>query len=235
MLNLAANQIQSCRHATPYNPAFQTFVRESFRNWDWDFASLRARRFCIIVVVPSLPIVFFPHSFLDVNYTLTHSFSAPLPPPPSLSAMSYYAWITRCVPAFSICAVAILLVLALIVQPHGREEEGRYNGETTWAQLVLSVYTVLLHIMSIAFPLRVCWSMIDMNRRMKDAAALMPNTRRRRAGSVKSDEGDFTFPVPLFVIIIPAYKEEVETLEMTLRVLASHPQARHCYHVCHPT
>ena len=59
-MNLAANQIQSCRHATPYNPAFQTFVRESFRNWDWDFASLRARRFCIIVVVPSLPIVFFP-------------------------------------------------------------------------------------------------------------------------------------------------------------------------------
>lgn len=149
--------------------------------------------------------------------------------------MSYYAWITRCIPAFSICAVAILLVLALLVQPHGREEEGKYNGETTWAQLVLSVYTVLLHIMSIAFPLRVCWSMIDMIRRMKDATALMPNTRRRRAGSVKSDEGDFTFPVPLFVIIIPAYKEEVETLEMTLRVLASHSQARHCYHVCHPS
>jgi len=147
--------------------------------------------------------------------------------------MGYYAWFTRCIPAFSICAVAILLVLALIVQPHGREEEGKYNGETTWAQMVLSVYTVLLHIMSIAFPLRVCWSMIDMIRRMKDATALMPNTRRRRAGSVKSDECDFTFPVPLFVIIIPAYKEEVETLEMTLRVLASHSQARHCYHVCH--
>ena len=25
---MAANQIQSCRHATPYNPAFQTFVRD---------------------------------------------------------------------------------------------------------------------------------------------------------------------------------------------------------------
>jgi hypothetical protein len=149
--------------------------------------------------------------------------------------MSYYAWFTRCIPAFSICAVAILLVLALIVQPHGREEEGRYNGETTWAQLVLSVYTVLLHIMSIAFPVRVCWSMVDMIRRMKDATAVMPNTRRRRVASLKSsDEGDFTFPIPLFVIIIPAYKEEVETLEMTLRVLASHSQARHCYHVGDP-
>ena len=163
---------------------------------------------------------------LDVTHSTTQSFA------PTPLAMSYYAWFTRCIPAFSISAVAILLVLALIVQPHGREEEGRYNGETTWAQLVLSVYTVLLHIMSIAFPVRVCWSMVDMIRRMKDATAVMPNTRRRRVASLKSgDEGDFIFPVPLFVIIIPAYKEEVETLEMTLRVLASHSQARHCYHV----
>ena len=74
--------------------------------------------------------------------------------------------------------------------------------------------------------------MVDMIRRMKAANALMPNTRRQRVDSLKSDEGDFTFPVPLFVIIIPAYKEEMDTLEMTLRVLASHSQARHCYHVC---
>lgn len=147
--------------------------------------------------------------------------------------MSSYVWATRCIPAFSICAVAVLLVLALVVQPYGREEEGKHNGETTWAQLVLSWYTVLLHIMSIAFPLRVCWSMIDMIRRMRDANAAMPSTRRQRVASIKNDEGDFTFPVPLFVIIIPAYKEEVETLEMTLRVLASHSQARHCYHVGH--
>ncbi len=92
--------------------------------------------------------------------------------------MSSYVWATRCIPAFSICAVAVLLVLALVVQPYGREEEGKHNGETTWAQLVLSWYTVLLHIMSIAFPLRVCWSMIDMIRRMRDANASMPSTRR---------------------------------------------------------
>lgn len=232
-----ANQIQFCRHATPcYNPAFQTFVRDELSQLGLGFCFLaRGQRPCIIVVVPSLPIVFSLSLVSECKLHYTTLLFAPSPPQLLSSAMSYYAWITRCVPAFSICAVAILLVLALIVQPHGREEEGKYNGETTWAQLVLSVYTVLLHIMSIAFPLRVCWSMIDMNRRMKDAAALMPNIRRRRAGSVKSDEGDFTFPVPLFVIIIPAYKEEVETLEMTLRVLASHPQARHCYHVCRPS
>jgi hypothetical protein len=77
------------------------------------------------VVVPSLPIVFFSRSFLDVKLLKTTLLFAPPPPLLLLSAMSYYAWITRCIPAFSICAVAILLVLALIVQPHGREEEGK--------------------------------------------------------------------------------------------------------------
>lgn len=34
-------------------------------------------------------------------------------------------------------------------------------------------------------------------------------------------------------IIIPNYKEEVDTLRETLDVLASHPQARDCYDVCY--
>ncbi|OQO04036.1 hypothetical protein B0A48_10679 [Cryoendolithus antarcticus] len=85
--------------------------------------------------------------------------------------------------------------------------------------------------MSIAFPARVCWSMLDMNRRMKEAATVMPNTRRRRVASLKNEDGEKPFPVPLFVIILPAYKEDNTTLETTLRVLASHPQARLCYHV----
>lgn len=145
--------------------------------------------------------------------------------------MSWYAWTTRCIPAFSCAAVIVLLVFAFIVQPFGKGEKGHHNGEVTPAQFVLSIYTVLLHVMSIMFPARVCWSMHDMIRRMKEANAVMPNTRRRRVASMKSDEGDITFPVPLFVIILPAYKEEMETLEMTLQVLASHSQARHCYHV----
>lgn len=149
--------------------------------------------------------------------------------------MSWYAWTTRCIPAFSCAAVIVLLVFAFLVQPFGKGEKGHHNGEVTPAQFVLSIYTVVLHIMSIMFPARVCWSMQDMIRRMKEANAVMPNTRRRRVASMKSDEGDITFPVPLFVIILPAYKEEMDTLEMTLKVLASHPQARHCYHVCLPT
>jgi hypothetical protein len=146
--------------------------------------------------------------------------------------MSLFLWTTRCIPALSIIAVGVLLVFSFIVSPLGRGEKGHHNGQTTWPQFVLSIYTVLLHLMSITFPARVCYSMLDMNKRMKDASTVMPNTRRRRVASLKNDEGDKIFPVPLFVIILPAYKEEMDTLEMTLKVLASHPQARHCYHVC---
>ncbi|KAK6436496.1 hypothetical protein LTR95_007306 [Oleoguttula sp. CCFEE 5521] len=145
--------------------------------------------------------------------------------------MPPYLWTTRCIPAFSIATVIVLLIFALVISPYGRGEKGRHHGETTWSQLVLGLYLVVLHVMSIAFPARVCWSMLDMNRRIKEAATVMPNTRRRRVASLKNEDGEKPFPVPLFVIILPAYKEDNTTLETTLRVLASHPQARLCYHV----
>lgn len=148
--------------------------------------------------------------------------------------MSAYNWFTRCVPAFSIVAVFVLLVLALIIEPYGKGEKGNHNGEATIPQMILSVYTVFLHIMSIAFPARAVWAISDITRRIKDAAAMAPVARRRRVASIKNDEGLLTFPVPLFVIILPAYKEDMDTLETTLRVLGSHPQARHCYHVSTP-
>jgi hypothetical protein len=60
--------------------------------------------------------------------------------------------------------------------------------------------------------------------------------------STSSDAGDFdlekcsgdTTPVTdtvVHAIIIPNYKEEIDTLTETLDVLASHPQARECYDV----
>lgn len=106
------------------------------------------------------------------------------------------------------------------------------NGQATWPQMFLGAYTVFLHVMSIAFPARAVWAMQDILRRVKDTAAMTPVPRRRRVASIKNDEGILTFPVPLFVIILPAYKEDMETMETTLRVLAAHPQARHSYHVC---
>lgn len=143
-----------------------------------------------------------------------------------------YVWTTRCIPAFSICLVALLLVFAFIVAPYGKSENGQHHGEATTSQLIFSVYTAVLHVLSIVFPVRVCWSMRDFLRRMRDAANDSPILNdERRVQEKEKQECATADPLPLFVIILPAYKEEMATLEGTLRVLASHPQARSSYHV----
>lgn len=144
---------------------------------------------------------------------------------------SPYVWTTRCIPAFSICGVVALLLCSFIISPYGKGESGKHNGQATIPQLILSFYTIFCHVMSIAFPVRVCWAIRDVLNRTRKSALEIPNTTRHRSRSLKRDSGTFEQPVPLFVIILPAYKEEMSTLEETLKVLASHTQARTSYHV----
>ena len=61
--------------------------------------------------------------------------------------------------------------------------------------------------------------------------ARMLMEKMKEGSKVSTDKGTIEKTNLLFAIIIPAYKEDVETLSGTLRVLASHPQARHSYHV----
>lgn len=149
-----------------------------------------------------------------------------------MGAPTTFAYLTRCIPALSVCCIAALLVFSFLVEPYGRGEAGSRHGTSTTWQLLLSSYTVLLHIMSIAFPARVCYALGDIiknlreHSKLKDDGAMWPT-----AQTIKTEHGAISFPAPLFVIILPAYKEEMSTLEETLRVLAAHPQARHCYHV----
>lgn len=144
---------------------------------------------------------------------------------------STYVWLTRCIPAFSVIGVFVLLVSSLIISPYGKGQSGNHTGEATIPQLILSVYTVLLHILSIVFPIRVCWSMRDVLKNIREAVNDVPGGRRPRVQSINNEKATEQLPVPLFVIILPAYKEEMATLEETLRVLASHLQARTRYHV----
>jgi len=137
---------------------------------------------------------------------------------------------TRVIPAGSVCGIAILLVCSFLVQPYGKGEPGRRHGAATVWQFVLGFYTVALHILSILFPARVCYALGHVIKEIKENAALA-NDRRYVSNiqTVETEKG--TTPAPLFVILLPAYKEDMGTLEETLRVLASHAQARHCYHV----
>lgn len=143
-----------------------------------------------------------------------------------------YAWVTRCIPAFSICLVIALSFFGLFVSPFGEEEQdGDRTAEATVSQLILAGYILFLHTLSVVYPLRVCWSIRDVITRMKEATMETATGQTARVPDIK-DEKEVTQPqCPLFAIILPAYKEEVSTLKETLRVLASHPQARRSYHV----
>lgn len=68
-------------------------------------------------------------------------------------------------------------------------------------------------------------------KKMKENASIRDSPKTRKLRYVKTTKGTTAYPSLLFIIIIPAYKESVQTLEETLRVLASHSQARHAYHV----
>ncbi|KAK4574198.1 hypothetical protein LTR86_001959 [Recurvomyces mirabilis] len=147
---------------------------------------------------------------------------------------STYAWFTRTIPAWSVCFIVVMLVFSFLVEPYGSGMTARrYDSSATAWQLVLSFYTVLLHIMSIAFPARVCYAMGDVIQQIKkeSSTAVKESPKRRKTQTVRTEKGSQTFPVPLFVIILPAYKEDMHTLEETLRVLGAHPQARHSYHI----
>lgn len=144
---------------------------------------------------------------------------------------SIWVWATRCIPAFSTFFVAALCILSFIIDPYGMRRKGAHSGDATVAQTILSVYTIVLHICALLFPLRVCWAVYDILVKMKEAASEAPYLRRRRAASITGDESLPASPIPLFAIILPAYKEDLEMLEETLQVLASHPQATYCYDV----
>lgn len=144
-----------------------------------------------------------------------------------------YVYITRIIPALSVLALITLIVYSFVIEPYGQNNSRRPNGPaaaTKW-QLALSVYTMFLHFMSIAFPARVCWAMGDVIRHMKELASIKDSPKKRRGHTLKGERGNIAVPIPTFVIILPAYKEETTTLEETLRVLASHLRARQSYHV----
>lgn len=140
-----------------------------------------------------------------------------------------FAYVTRIVPALTVLS---FLILAFICAPAGGPQRGGSYGEATGTQLVFGAYVVFLHLLSILFPARVVWAIGDVTQRIKEAADDKDYVKRQGCQIVKKCAKSMALPAPLMVIVLPAYKEEMATLEETLSVLASHIQARSTYHVC---
>lgn len=149
--------------------------------------------------------------------------------------------------------------------PSAAALESPTTGGGMWT-LGFAYYSLFIHILVAAFPIRACWSIFSITRALKKNAKskalrdIKLSHRRRgsstslsssetltssRDGSVSSatssEAGDLEEQYTdgdasaieniVHAIVIPNYKEEVDTLRETLDVLASHPQARHSYDV----
>jgi hypothetical protein len=196
--------------------------------------------------------------------------------------MGLAAWGVRCVPGLSICCL-VSIVLCTLGDPRrwlgwsgekyggGRKGNGFHGGPAerhdpsdilTPAQLFIVFYTVLVHLLALGFPLRLCWAIWQLNRETKSVIAQYGSSYRqsgirsltRTIGSpgaslshIETTRGDSSsrsssssgetrirsdsLGMVVHAILLPNYKEDIDTLRETLEVLASHAQARTSYDV----
>jgi hypothetical protein len=155
--------------------------------------------------------------------------------------MALARWVTRCIPGLSVLALLVLIESALQIfqttfigftYPTGLIK----RANPVVAQFIFSTYTILLHLLAFLFPLRLCravWCATSAIRQAQfDSGNFLPNKEKGNDGGsprLRGSDGDDADIV--HVVIIPIYKEEVETLEDALNVLASHSAARQTYNV----
>ena len=155
--------------------------------------------------------------------------------------MSLIRWAVRCIPGLSVLALLALIECALqvfqtsligLTYPTGLIK----RANPVVAQLIFSAYTITLHIIALLFPLRLCRAVRSATSAIQQAQYqsgnfLSDKEKDNDGGSAKLRSRDGEEEEIIHAIIIPIYKEEVETLEDTLNVLASHPAAKQTYDV----
>jgi len=112
--------------------------------------------------------------------------------------MGFAAWCVRCVPGLSILAL-ISIALCALGDPRrwlgwssqkygGRRGNGYHTGPAqhhdtsdilTPTQLFFVFYTVLMHLLALGFPLRLCWAIWQLNREIKSVIAQFGSSYRQ--------------------------------------------------------
>lgn len=160
--------------------------------------------------------------------------------------MSFVRWSLRCIPGLATFALIVLLECALkIVQTEWLSffypPFLKHSPAPVVAQGLFISYSIFLHILALLFPLRLCAS----------AWAAAEGIRARHGLSRGGHEGGLAHGMPrdeirdtdqrrdgakypervIMAIVLPSYKEDIEILETSLRVLASHSMAKSSYDV----
>ncbi|KAF8850222.1 hypothetical protein BDZ45DRAFT_751934 [Acephala macrosclerotiorum] len=141
----------------------------------------------------------------------------------------------------------------------GKGQHRHFRDEITTTQLIFVYYTLFAHILGLLFPLRLIWAIRSMTKNLKKVAMPAQTPYRRNSShlsplsgssesgyedSVSSDfseaeielsttttESEWDDAPLLHAIIVPNYKEEMDTLRETLDILGSHTQARSSYEI----
>ena len=168
------------------------------------------------------------------------------------------SWCIQRVANLGIVALICLILVAFVWDRPSQEkyDDGKPRRQITNGQLVYVYYTLFVHILGVLFPLRLCWATRSMTKNLK-MAIQQPQASPTRASSnfhsrrgseigyedsVASDssdsialstlnENEWDEKPLLHAIILPNYKEDLDTLRETLDVLACHPQASSSYEV----
>lgn len=135
---------------------------------------------------------------------------------------------------------------------HGNDDWQARQATLSLAQKIFIGYTVFVHGNAFTFSLRLAWALSQMVRQTRAVLGRRPLTKKFH-GSAGSDSPVFAesptdTPDPMsfdlgaleggeqgevvHAIILPNYSEDLDTLETTLKVLASHPRAATQYEVC---
>lgn len=137
----------------------------------------------------------------------------------SFVALTTYA--ARIAPALALIALLLLLWKSFVLVENQKPppQEDKPPNASFW-QCLLAAYLILLHIITASIPLRAFYALGRVISKTEEKAQDLSPFQSMPMQSLLT-----------FAIIIPAYKEAVDTLSETLDVLASHPHAQACYDV----
>ncbi|KAB8356635.1 hypothetical protein FH972_024212 [Carpinus fangiana] len=153
--------------------------------------------------------------------------------PPAVMGFSLH-WLLRCLPALSGLCIVLLSLTAFTGFPSnvlgslgagvGRVSRHRQADQWTVAQALWCFYTVVLHLLTWQYNIRLIWAMIRITSKIKRAA----DSDVKNEGGEKQAEGEAGI---MHVLMLPAYREDIDTLQETLDVFASHNLAASNYYV----
>lgn len=146
--------------------------------------------------------------------------------------MSLFRWLQRCVPGLSTLLLLTLLEYALQVVRSTYfylccNNPGPTHVAPVFWQLLFCAYSIFLHTLACLFPVRLSLAARSAAQSIWHEHLKLRARKEQDMKAIKSlDSHKATM-----VIIIPSYKESVDTMQDTLSVLANHQDAAEKYDV----